>query len=86
MKTLLEISNQETRIYRLLWQTSTSMIKQADPATGGNLMLCHNWGNAEARLFLEKHNDRQSKLFNIFRKFYSESFKAAYPTHLRNRK
>ena len=58
MKTQLEVIAH----FRQVWQESTEQARReafaADPATGGNPQLCHNWGNAGAKQAWAEHYAR----------------------------
>ena len=82
MKTLTEIYEQQTRIYNLLQNVTTSQIKKAHPDTGGNMLLAHNWGNESAQKILSIHQNRSSFLFKLFQKHYHIAFCKTYPNHL----
>jgi hypothetical protein len=84
MKSTKEVYAQEQKVYRLLWEVSTTLIEKAHPATGGNHLYAHNWGNAEARKVLDNHSRRSTRIFNICH-LYKQAFKAEYPNHLSNK-
>ena len=84
-KTTSQIYDQEKRISKLSFLNITNKINQADPNTGGNLMLTNNWGNEKAVLLLKSYQDKQSKLYNLFQKYYRNAFKNEYPNHLANK-
>ena len=66
MKSLTEIHEQQTRIYNLLQNVTTSQIKKVHPDTGGNMLLAHNWGNEQAQKILSIYQSRSSFLFKLF--------------------
>ena len=80
-KTTSEIYQQHNRIYSLMYQNASNQIKQADPDTGGNHMLTHNWGNDKARKFLQQFQDRTIKLNAIYTPLYQKAFAHEYPEH-----
>lgn len=46
---LLRHLDRRHRAWRRFMSSATKLAAIADPRTGGNETLCHNWGNAESR-------------------------------------
>lgn len=82
MKTTKSVYAQQTRISKLLYENTRNQIRIAHPETDGNFMLCGNWGNVDARVYLSRMYDREIKLFHLFAKYFAIAFKFEYPNHL----
>lgn len=67
MKTLREIGDQHTRLYRRIMGRGYVRARAADPRTGGNVTLVHNWGNEAARAAWREASERTKALRDIYR-------------------
>jgi hypothetical protein len=82
MKTITEVTKQNSRIYHGLTKHYHDLIKQAHPSTGGNFLLAHNWGNEKAKELLDNYYSHLSWLFAAYRNAQKKSFAYEYPTHI----
>jgi hypothetical protein len=71
MKTATQIYQQNERIYRKSCMLAVKQAKAADPSTGGNGLMVHNWGNAEAKAAWAKHEQRSHKTQAAFDRLYN---------------
>jgi hypothetical protein len=85
MKTTSEIYQQWERISAKIQEAAREEAKKADPDTGGNEMLVHNWGNPEARKAYEKAGRRRVIFGRIYERLYFNAFKRQYPDHICSR-
>lgn len=81
-----EIYEQLCRIYDTHAIIKRALIKKSDPDTGGNEMLCHNWGNDDARRIMDERNIRMEKIQKLFNERYKIAFAQEYPDHISNKK
>lgn len=72
-KTTSQIYQMQTRMYRNLAERTRRLAARADPATGGNSLLIHNWGNAAARAVKAKADARWSHLSALLDRMYDEA-------------
>lgn len=84
MKNIDELFYQFQKISRALLSDAKQEIKSAHPSTHGELLLAHNWGNANARIALNKYYSRLNKVTDIFMKLERRYFNMQHPEHLNN--
>ncbi len=82
MKTVSQVQQQNHRVWQGSLQHYKNLIKQEDPATGGNLMLAGNWGNTRAKEIVALYFERCTRLFNANRAAHLKAFAHEYPEHL----
>ena len=71
MKTASEIYRQHRHISARIFLVARMFAKRAHPETGGNDMLCHNWGNDESRMVWSRAYKRMDKARAIYQRMYS---------------
>lgn len=78
MKTRAEIYGQWQRMFAALMRRGIRLAKKADPATGGNDCLVHNWGNDAARNAWRQTWDLERAVRAIYSRLYDA---AEHRTH-----
>lgn len=66
MNPAAHIYQRRSAAYRRYCATTTALACRADPATGGNQCLCHNWGNEESRAIWQRRDARWNKIGLLF--------------------
>lgn len=72
-KTPATIYAQQQRVSDMLWRRTTRKAAEADPETGGNMMLVNNWGNEAANAVWSAHWERSDRISKIADRLYNEA-------------
>jgi len=73
MKTTTELYDQHQRMFKKTCELATRFANEADPRTGGDALLIHNWGNEVSKQVWARYEARWPKMRAIFERLYNEA-------------